>query len=136
MLIVDTGVLVAATDSSDRQHRVCVDLLANSGGPLITTALVIAEAAYLIEREIGSTAEALLYQSIIDQSLHIEDLTINDWQRIRALVDQYADLPLGGTDASVITIAERHQQTRIATLDRRHFTIIKPAHTTAFEILP
>ena len=136
MLIVDTGVLVAATDSSDRHHRACVELLADSDGPLITTALVIAETAYLIEREIGPAAEALLYQSIIDRSLQIEDLTINDWQRISALVDQYADLPLGGTDASVITIAERHQQTCIATLDRRHFTIVKPAHTIAFEIVP
>jgi hypothetical protein len=34
------------------------------------------------------------------------------------------------------TLAERERQTRIATLDRRHFAAIKPRHVAAFELLP
>ena len=136
MLIVDTGVLVAATDRTDRQHHSCVALLESEPGPLITTALVIAEYAYLIGRELGPTVEAALYQSILDGALQVEDLTIGDWSRVRELVTSYADLPLGGTDASVVTIAERLDQTRVATLDRRHFNVVRPAHTDAFELIP
>ena len=81
MLIVDTGVLVAATDRTDRAHRACVDLLRSTRGPLVTTAMVIAESAYLIERELGPDVEALLYQAIIDRTLHVEALTPDDWRR-------------------------------------------------------
>ena len=56
MLIVDTGVLVAATYRTDRAHRACVDLLQSPSRPLVTTAMVIAESAYLIERELGTDA--------------------------------------------------------------------------------
>jgi uncharacterized protein len=52
------------------------------------------------------------------------------------LVEQYADFPLGGTDASLIAIAERLGVTKVATLDRRHFGSIQPGHTDAFTLLP
>ena len=136
MLIVDTGVIVAATDRSDRFHVRCVELLESASGPLVTTAMVIAECSYLIERELGSDTESLLYQSIVDKTLLIEDLTARDWERIRDLVTTYRTLPLGGTDASLIAIAERLGQTTIATLDQRHFNVVRPAHVAAFVLLP
>ena len=59
-----------------------------------------------------------------------------DWLRIAELVGQYRDLPLGSVDASVVAAAERLDITKIATLDRRHFSIMRPAHTHSFELLP
>jgi uncharacterized protein len=136
VLIVDTGVLVAATDRTDRAHGACVDLLRSARGPLVTTAMVIAESAYLIERELGPDVEALLYQAILDRTLHVEALTLADWQRVRELVITYATLPLGGTDAGLVAVAERLGQVTIATLDRRHFSVVRPAHGAAFELVP
>jgi uncharacterized protein len=52
------------------------------------------------------------------------------------LVAQYRDLPLGTTDASVVTIAERLGSVEIATLDRRDFTVVRPRHVPAFTLLP
>jgi hypothetical protein len=75
-------------------------MLEGDPGPLVTTALVIAEAAYLIDRQLGPEAEAALYSSIIDRSLNVEDLTNRDWGRVRQLVETYSSLRLGGTDAS------------------------------------
>lgn len=136
MLIVDTGVLVATADRNDVDHRACRQLLETDVGPLITTTMIIAEAAYMIDRQIGSDGELGLYTSIIDRTLLIEPLTVTDWERVRALVDRYRDLPLGGSDASIITIAERLGATRVATLDHRHFAVVKPNHCAAFELLP
>ncbi len=59
-----------------------------------------------------------------------------DWARMAELVWKYRDLPLGSVDASVIVAAERLGETVIATLDRRHFSVVRPAHVQAFEILP
>lgn len=58
---------------------------------------MVAEAAYLIGRRIGPKAEARFFRSIADGDLVLETLTDADIVRIADLVDQYADLPLGGT---------------------------------------
>ena len=52
------------------------------------------------------------------------------------LVESYADLPLGGTDASVIALAERFGVTTLLSLDRRHFSVVRPRHVGAFDLLP
>jgi uncharacterized protein len=63
VLIVDTGPLVATADTADADHTSCRNLLEIDEGPLVTTALVIAEAAYLLDRQLGSDAEAAFYSS-------------------------------------------------------------------------
>jgi predicted nucleic acid-binding protein len=136
VLIVDTGPLVATADRADRDHAACRALLEGDVGPLVTTAMVIAEAAYLVDRQLGPKAEASLYAAIIEGQLEVADLAIADWQRIQDLVSTYADMRLGGTDASVIALAERQGAVRIATLNRRHFAVVRPRHADAFELLP
>jgi uncharacterized protein len=74
VLIVDTGPLVATADRADKDHAACRALLEGDEGPLVTTAMVIAEAAYLIDRQLGAKAEASLYASIIDGQLEVADL--------------------------------------------------------------
>jgi predicted nucleic acid-binding protein len=52
------------------------------------------------------------------------------------LVERYADLPLGAVDASIVATAERLGEENVPTLDRRHFTVVRPAHVEAFTLLP
>jgi hypothetical protein len=56
--------------------------------------------------------------------------------RIGELVWSYRDLPLGTVDASVVAAAERLGITQVATLDRRHFGVVRPSHAPVFEFLP
>ena len=42
----------------------------------------------------------------------------------------------GTTDAAVVAVAERLGLPEIATLDRRHFTVVRPLHTPALTLLP
>ena len=75
-----------AADRADKDHAACRELLENDQGPLVTTAMVIAEAAYLIDRQLGAKAEASLYASIIEGQMEVADLDIDDRQRIQDLV--------------------------------------------------
>lgn len=59
-----------------------------------------------------------------------------DLRRAADLVDTYSDLRIGTVDAIVIATAERLHSAQIATLDHRHFTIVRPSHVPAFELLP
>jgi len=52
------------------------------------------------------------------------------------LVRRYADFPLGAVDASVVAVAERFGVDRVATLDRKHFSVVKPSHAPALTFLP
>ncbi|MFI7627711.1 hypothetical protein [Microbispora rosea] len=52
------------------------------------------------------------------------------------LVERYVDLPLGLVDAAVIAIAERLGLREVATVDQRHFRIVRPRHVEAFTLLP
>lgn len=63
-MIVDTGVLVAAANSADPDAPTCQQLLRGAQGPPVVPPLVIAEAGFLIERDLGSAAEALFLRSL------------------------------------------------------------------------
>lgn len=64
------------------------------------------------------------------------NLTDVDLRRMSELVRQYADRRLGGTDASLIAVAERLGITTIATINRRDFDNVWPHHVPAFTIVP
>ncbi|MGI8882295.1 MAG: hypothetical protein ACR2KJ_17640 [Jatrophihabitans sp.] len=63
------------------------------------------------------------------------DLTAGDYLRMSELVDQHGDLPLGTTDAAVVAVAERLSVSEVATLDRRHLSIVRPRHVATFMLL-
>lgn len=127
-MIIDTGPLVAALDRDDRDHQPCAELLATAPGPLRIPGPVLTEVCYLLERQRGSTAEATFLQALANEEPQLIALTRDDLARMAELVSTYADLPLGAVDASVLALAERFDDLDVATLDRRHFTILRPSH--------
>jgi predicted nucleic acid-binding protein len=97
---------------------------------------VVTEVCYLLQREAGPRAEAAFLTSLADGDLTVVDLEPADWRRTADLVTQYADLPLGAVDASVVAVAERLAIHEVATIDRRHFTVVRPRHVDALTLLP
>lgn len=139
MIVCDTGPLVAAALKDDDDHRACVDLFAGlhmAGRELLVPATVVAEVGYLLNREAGPRVEAMFLQSLAEGDFVPVELAQPDYARMSELVAQYGDLPLGTTDASVVAIAERFDLDEVATLDRRHFSVVRPRHTEAFALLP
>jgi hypothetical protein len=135
-VIIDTGPLVAALDADDDHHVDCVRLLATARRPLRIPGPVLTEVCYLIEREQGSHAEAMFLTSLADGEFELIHPTIEDLRRMAQLVTTYHDLPLGAVDASVLAVAERAGDYHIATLDRRHFTVIRPAGNKTLSLYP
>lgn len=135
-MIVDTGPLVAALDRDDQDHERCADLLATAPGPLRVPGPVLTEVCYLLERQRGSVAEAVFLQALADGELELTSITTADLVRMAELVTTYADLPLGAVDASVLALAERLDDLDVATLDRRHFTILRPSRGRTLTLHP
>ena len=136
MLIVDAGPLYAAAATRDRNHRRSIELLTSAPRPIVVPALVVTEVAYLLGDRIGPHAEVAFARSLERGELLVEPVLDSDWRRIVELTEQYADLPLGIVDASVVALAERRDLNTIATLDHRHFATVKPRHVAAFTLVP
>ena len=139
MIVCDTGPLVAAADRSDADNRACTDLFTGlhlARRPILVPAPVVAEVGYLLGRTGGARIESTFLRSIVQQTIIIVDLELADYERMAELVDTYADFPLGTTDAAVVAVAERLQILDVATLDRRHFSVVRPRHVEAFTLLP
>lgn len=98
--------------------------------------LVIAEVAHLIGKRLGSRAETRFLGDLAAGAFVVEPVAATDWLRIAELVWQYRDLRLGTVDASVVAAAERLGIVELATLDRRHFAVVRPHHADRFELLP
>ena len=135
MLLIDTGIFVSAGDRSEPRHVECAALL-RARTDLAVTPPVIAEASWLIEDRLGAAAEARFLRSVTSARFTIEDLTPVDYQRAIELIESYSDLGLGFVDASIVAIAERLNLDSIATLNRRDFAVVRPAHRNAFVLVP
>jgi len=97
---------------------------------------VLGEVGYLLQSRVGPQAEVIFLQSFSDDGFHVAELADADMPRLAELVDTYLDLPLGIVDVAVIAIAERLGLGEVATLDHRHFSVVRPRHTSAFTLLP
>lgn len=139
MILCDTAPLVAAIIQSEDSHHTCVELFTGlrlARRSLLLPATVAAEVGYMLEALVSPRDEASFLRSVADGDFELVDLTVRDYARMAELVEQYDDFPLGTTDASIVALAERLGITEIATLDRRHFTAVRPRHVEAFSLLP
>ena len=139
MILVDTNVLYALADRRDKHHARCADWLQRTPDVLMVPATVLAETCYLIDKTLGPEAEAAFLDSVgtgPEYTFQLVELVVSDLRRMSALVRQYADLRLGGTDASVVAVCERLGIRTVATVNLRDFATVRPRHTPAFIIVP
>ena len=135
-LICDTGPLLAALDAADPDHERCARLLVHTDEDLVVPVLVLAELDYWCARRLTPEAWLTFLDDLLAGVYRVEPPTVPDLTRCRDLQARYADLALGVVDASVIALAERLEEPKVATLDQRHFRAVRPAHVETFELRP
>lgn len=135
-IILDTGPLLAALDAADPDHSACAQLLVEAEEDLIAPALVLAELDYWCHERLSGSAWLAFLDDLLGGVYRVEHPTAGDLQRCHALQTQYEDLRLGVVDASVLALTERLGEPKLATLDRRHFGVMRPSHVDALHLLP
>lgn len=135
-LILDTGPLYASLDRSDADHAACRALIEGADEPLVIPAPVLVEVDYWIQQRLHPGALVALLADIEDGAYVVADLVVSDYARVRELGDRYADSDIGFVDAAVLAIVERLNEPKLATLDRRHFGLLRPRHRESIDLLP
>ena len=90
----------------------------------------------MLERDDHHDREAESLDSMADGTFALVELAIVDYKRAAELARQYANLPLGTTDATIMAPFERLDLREVATLDHRHFTVVRLRHVDALHLLP
>jgi predicted nucleic acid-binding protein len=135
-LILDTGPLYASLDRSDQDHAACRALIEGASEPLVIPAPVLVEVDYWIHVRLNPGALVALLADIDAGAYVVADLERADYVRVRELCDRYADADIGFVDAAVLAIVERLGEPKLATLDRRHFGLLRPRHVDSLALLP
>ena len=114
-VLVDTGVIVALLDRSERRHADAVAAIHGLGAYLATCEAVIAEAVYLL-RAVPGAPEAVL-ANVHSGVFRIPFRLADEADAVGALMARYRDQPMDLADACLVRLAEILDTPRILTLD-------------------
>ena len=114
-VLLDTGVIVALLDRSERYHPQCVEVLEAVGAPLVTCEAVIAESCYLLRRLPGA-AEAIV-ANVTAGVFQIAFQLSRSAPRIQKLLRKYRGRQIDFADACLIDLATELRTGEILTLD-------------------
>ena len=124
MIVLDTSVTYALADRRDVRHAEVVAWYEHDGPELVTTPLVLAEVDYLIGDRLGRRAQASFWADVA-AGAYLVDWWPSAAAQITEVAQQWSELDLGLTDASLIALAGRHDTLEIATVDHRHFRAVR-----------
>jgi predicted nucleic acid-binding protein len=135
-LVLDTGPILALLDAGDEAHERSVAMVEELGEDLVVPTCVLVEVDYWVRKLLAEESWSVFVEDVVSGAYRLEPLTLADLERAAELERDYEDLDLGLVDASVIALCERLGETKVATLDRRDFSVVRPRHCEALTLLP
>jgi len=135
-VIVDTSALLAYFDASEPHHEAVAEAIENSDEPLVLSPYVVAELDYLVATRVGVEAELAVIRELSSGAWDLATVGTSELEQAGSIVAKYRDQHVGVADASNVVLAHRHRTRTIATLDHRHFTVLRPINGGRFTIVP
>ena len=135
-MIVDTSALVAYFDANEPDHDAVSRVIDGSDEVLVVSPYVIAELDDLVAIRVGVDAELEVLKELASGAWELAIFGVPDLDQAASVITKYRDQQIGAADASNVVLADRYQTRTIATLDRRHFTVLRPLKGGRFTIVP
>jgi hypothetical protein len=102
--------------------------------PLVTVWLTFTEAMYLLN--VFWRAQDALWELVLEGTVRLLPVEADDHRRMRDVMKKYRMLPMDLADTAQVAVAERERIRRIFTVDRRDFSLYRPAKLGKFMIVP
>lgn len=135
-MIVDTSALLAYFNDREPDHAAVAAVIESSTEPLVVSPYVVAELDYLVATRIGVDAELAVLAELAGDAWDLPPFEGEDLERAARVIKKYRDQNIGVADASNVVLADRYSTRTIATLDRRHFDVVRPIKGGRFKVLP
>ena len=136
MIVLDTSGLFAALDRNAKQHEAARRVIDEATGPLVLSPFVLAELDYLVTTRFGWRAMVPVLRDVAAGAYELVSCSPEEVDTARDVVERYADMAIGLTDAFLVVLAERCRTTTLLTLDERHFRAVRSLSGDAFTLLP
>jgi uncharacterized protein len=136
-VIVDTSALLAYFDAGEPDHDAVSGVIDGSEEPLVVSPYVVAELDYLIATRVGVDAELAALQELAGGAWELAAFgEPDDLDEVVSVIRKYRDQHIGAADASNVVLADRYHTRTIATLDHRHFEVLRPLSGGRFSVVP
>jgi uncharacterized protein len=103
-------------------------------GPLITTLPAFTETMHLLRTVAGWHAQEPLWRLVQRGTLQLTDMSSEAVDRMPALMEHYADIPMDLADASIVALAEERGLSTIFTLDSQ-FRVCRLPRNLSFDVV-
>ncbi len=134
-IIVDTSALLAFFDASEPDHEAVSEVLL-AADVLVVSSYVVAELDYLVATRHGMDDELAVLDELASGAWDLAAFDEEGLRRARGIIASYRDQQIGVADASIVVLAERYRTRTIASLDRRHFDVLRSLDGGYFQVLP
>lgn len=135
-VIVDSSFIYALLNQKERCHFDALHFSLMNTEELRVPDVVLPELSYLFRRDFGYAGVQRLLELIPSLDARYVPIVSQDIPRIHEITIMYGDAAFDIVDCCIMAIAERLGITRIATFDRRDFSIFRPRHCDYFALLP
>jgi predicted nucleic acid-binding protein len=135
-LVLDTGVIYASLDGDDPDHESCAELLEEAREQLIIPAPVLVEVDYWVRKAASADVWLAFVQDIQAGAYSIYALDPYLLGAAAELQVRFADQAIGLVDAAVFASCEALGEDKVATLDQRHFSVLRTTDGRALRIVP
>jgi uncharacterized protein len=135
-LIVDTSALLAFYIPRDPRHAAVRDLLSKASDDLTVSPYVVAEVDYLVLTREGVRSELAVLRDLTSGAWDLVEFEQEDLRTAIDVIDKYSDHEIGLADASNVVLASRYSTRTIATLDHKHYSMLRPLRGGRFSIVP
>ncbi|MCK6581274.1 MAG: PIN domain-containing protein [Anaerolineae bacterium] len=135
-VLVDSSFLYALFRKADPDHQAVRAIFETVKAEFIIPQVVLTEVAWLFNRAGGMPLVSAFLELLAAAELPLEQVTYNDLHRVSELMRQYPGTKLDLVDCCIVALAERLEINRVATLDRRDFSIIRTQNGSFLAIVP
>lgn len=135
-LVLDTGVIYAALDGADPDHERCAELLGDSSEQLIVPDPVLVELDYWLRKKASLDVWALFVEDVNEGAYSLWPVAPEILGRAASLQERFSDQPIGFVDAAVFATCELLGEDKVATIDQRHFSVLRTEDGRRLRLVP
>jgi len=135
-VLFDTSFLLALSLESDKYHRQAIEAMQAVRTGRVVAAPLITELFYMLASRIDYQTAVRVFSTLQTVAFQIEPLTAVDMVRMSEIMVQYADNQFDYVDVALMALSERLNILDVFTFDRRDFSVFRPTHTPALNLLP
>ena len=131
-VLADSGLFIGLFDPKDEHHKACLKFMNAYQGVLVTCWSAFTEVHWMLNKSQIKNLYEWADKLVAAKKLIIEHPPNEAVMPLWQLFHKYEDLPMDFCDASLVYLATALKIDRIATVDRRDFTVYRLPNNKKF----